>query len=573
MIKFKDLAQALILLIFACLLSSCSVVEDFNDAVDSSSNGLSVNKLFDEKKYAQVIDTADVASLIEANNQDAILQVIESYCYLDQEEEASSLIKRLDDKQEDIQFVITSVNILKKYSCLEALEDIIDVAVGKYDSLYSEMSDIDQYYYNSLLIENEDYQKAIDQYLALLDKLEDEEDKGVVYNNLAWAYSSISDYENTITYSKKSLETDPNDSVTLSNLGNGYYGLEQYEEAKTAYEESLKQDSKNSYAAYGLAKVAEKLELPNEALSNWLIYVALMPQDTDGWSNLYDLYKEQKNIEGRITASTALVGLNTTSSYYTGELLASYYESKQTEALNSALEVYRENTTTFEADRLYAETMYQVDKALGQKLYLSILKTPLWKDDYAMLMSDLYWLDEMPIFEKVFVQAKLKIGELEALKIASDLFYDESDYVSLKPISEGIIALDAKSPYGEERLAECYYDMSQYEQALIHYNKCEAFTENTEYVIQSQAECLIGLKRLKEAKSTIEKVLIKNPERAYAYVLRAQISAIEKQSERAISDLIKAFELSKTLNYVLDDFSEFEGIKNDKRFLPYKDEN
>ncbi|MEF2966764.1 S41 family peptidase [Paenibacillus sp. M1] len=101
------------------------------------------------------------------------------------------------------------------------------------------------------------------------------------FNNIAWAYNELGQYELGLEYIGKSLLILPNTSEEYNNKGNVLYGLDRYEEAMAAYDQALTMDSGVINANYGKGLIYYDQGEYEKALGQFETYLKAEPGDAE----------------------------------------------------------------------------------------------------------------------------------------------------------------------------------------------------------------------------------------------------------------------------------------------------
>lgn len=179
---------------------------------------------------------------------------------------------------------------------------IFNVTNIKKENLKSEADDNN--YKGSILLNKGDgnekeaieyFQLALDnisQYEELLDSSETDssidELKGDVYDNLSMAYYILEDYDLSLEYSEQALELMPDTPSEYVNYGNVLSSFQRNEEALESYDKAIDLNKKALYAYYGKGCIYYDWGEYEKALEMFEHYRKLDSEDMDG--NLYYLY-------------------------------------------------------------------------------------------------------------------------------------------------------------------------------------------------------------------------------------------------------------------------------------------
>ncbi|MGB1039574.1 MAG: tetratricopeptide repeat protein [Flavobacteriales bacterium] len=154
-----------------------------------------------------------------------------------------------------------------------------------------------------------DHKKSIDYYEQFLQK-GDKENLDLVYNDIAWEYESLMDYESALKYLKLALESNPKEDTLLFEIAYFYEELKKHDECIKFYNKFLDEN----------------------------------PYSFNGWYNLGIVYNEQKNFKKAVHAFeyATLIKDDFTSAHFNkgnshfnlgeyGEALECYYKTFELE--------------------------------------------------------------------------------------------------------------------------------------------------------------------------------------------------------------------------------------------------
>ncbi len=541
------------LVLISLILTACTTIRT------SQAN---IEYLYEANKYEEIIASADEEALIKSQDYESLYLLASSYHLTGAHEDANELISKVIELKDEMKYRILKHNILESLDLHEEQEVLIASTLADYEDRYESLGFDDKSNYCYWLILNNENDEAIAKYENLLEDLPLNFMKDAVYNNLAWACLNTYDYEKAKEYSLKSLELQPDDSITLTNLGNSYYGLEEYSEAKVTYEKALKSNPNNSYAVYGLANTLDVLDDSN-AIKYWKYYVELQPYDFDGWYNIYAYYSESNETEKEINALEKIVQLQPSYTYYIKELLALYYEMGEYGKINEALNSFKGSNNHFQYDLLVADYTYEtVSVDDGYDLYVQILdeyEVEYW-DLYAIIES-LYYNDEKKHFDNFINEIEKRQGISIRLDLESEFYYEYGEYGKLIDVAERMIEEDDTNSYAFELLADGFYFNGEYENAYLNYTNALNYGESSFYLNLSLADCAIYMRNLIEADSILKELQNENSDSAIVYVHKARIHMLEGNHESAIEMIKKTLSISPYMDYVLDEYTELEPIK------------
>lgn len=500
----------------------------------------------------------NIEHLFEEESYEFLMGIALSYKD-DLDYEASMLLtKRLLEVYDDQRL---KINLYDCYTYLGDYEEekkaLLEENIELYEAVYDGLSFSEKSNYNYNLILSGDNQKAIDNYLVLVEETEDENRLESLYNNISWAYVNIGDYENAIIYSKKSLEIEI-DSTTLTNLGNSYYGLGQYQDAADTFEQAHELNPNNTYAIYGLANTYGRLDEDEKSLEFWILYTEVQPNDMDGWSTLFRRYKED-NIEEAIKVLETILTLSDDSQYYWRELYKLYDLQGQTELRDNLLLEYRTVHGDYAADLLYAQEIFKVDGQEGFVLYTALIEKhqpSIW--DFSNLYMDFYYQED-PMLEKLIVLLDQAYGKEERLKMIFEYADDYYELELIVEIGEELVSIDKADAYVYSSIAYAYKDLGDNEKAIESY-ALSLELEMNEYIASSLVELYIDMAYLDEAKQ----LLAQSKENAVSYfymdLQQARLYMLEGLEEEAMISIRSAFDLSTSTRYYLGDYKEFETL-------------
>lgn len=114
-------------------------------------------------------------------------------------------------------------------------------------------------YYQSQGVE-QDYHKAIEWYTKAA-----ENNFTPAFNQLAWTYHMLSDYEKALHWAEKAVNASPNDPMVIDTLATVYEGLGRYDEALGKFEECLRLYEEKGNEE-GKKRTAEKIQALKEKM-------------------------------------------------------------------------------------------------------------------------------------------------------------------------------------------------------------------------------------------------------------------------------------------------------------------
>ena len=141
--------------------------------------------------------------------------------------------------------------------------------------------------------------------------LEQSPASGRAYNNLAFAYSAMGEYERAIPLYKRSLELMPDYAQAYNNLGAAYGTQERYGEALALIREAIKTDPLNPGRYYNnLANVYLSLGDSRKALVLYRKALQVNPYDREAAANLSALYLRQARYDDAIKLNERMLEMD-----------------------------------------------------------------------------------------------------------------------------------------------------------------------------------------------------------------------------------------------------------------------
>ncbi|MCK8058380.1 MULTISPECIES: tetratricopeptide repeat protein [unclassified Fusibacter] len=559
----------LLTLVISCamLLTGCvSIIKGLADYIDPEN-------LYDEGNYEGVIAMIDVDEEIAHDNYVDILLLIKSHMVLDNPERALEIVDQYVQQHTQFKIERIKVEIYKNMFEEALMEEAAKAILKKFETRFDDFDLMDKMNYGYLLIAVDRNDEAIELYLTLLEGDIDDENLDVIYNNLAWSYANISDFESAINYSELSLGIVPNDTISLTNLGNAYMGLDQYEKAKEIYLQAIQSDNDNNYAYYGLGIVNENLENSDKALEAWLEHTRILDADIDGWYGIYRNCEDAGRRELLKDSLEKIVELNPSSYYYSIELMEIYEDEKDLGRLSNVVLNYYHSTSEYQRDILLADfDLTRGREEEGLKKYKEILENyDLDYYDYYDIFYELIWQEQENLIPVIVEAVDNKLGILVRLELEIELYYEYDDFDKVYEAAVKLVSLDNESVIGHEYLGDVYLERSEYDKALSEYQTAQGIFGSYEYADVSIINCLIHLSELNEAKTLLDDMLKQTQPPAMAYVHRARIAMRESDETLAVEMLTSTFETYSYMTYVLDQFEEFEAIRDHERLVGFID--
>ncbi len=141
------------------------------------------------------------------------------------------------------------------------------------------------------------YESAIIYYQQAIDRLSDDRDRAVVWNDLGDTYTRIRRWNDAIDAYQQSIDLDANYALPWFNLGNVYTGTGRYDEAMQAYRRSIKLDDTHAWSYHNYGLVRQHLGANEPAIE---LYQQAIEHHTGdqykavSWNSLGDIYRIQE---------------------------------------------------------------------------------------------------------------------------------------------------------------------------------------------------------------------------------------------------------------------------------------
>ncbi len=550
-----------LLVLLSISLSGCGLEALISDGIVS---------LYDNQRYQELIDSIDSEKLINSDDHDSMWRLSSSYYHVGLHEEALKYVNKALLIEDIMRYRILKYNILESLDYYDEQMELVADTLGGYSEDYESLSIDEKVNYCYFLILDYKNEEAIEKYEAILDEVSEIELKDTIFNNIAWASLNIRDYDKAKDYSLKSLEINPNDSITLTNLGNSYYGLSEYESAREIYIEAIENNPNNSFAVYGMANTLEELE--DEAyIDYWKNYNVLQPFDFEGLQALYNYYVEISDDENSLIMLEKIVELKPGYDYYVKELMSRYSDLESHKNINNLLDNYKKVNGEYSLDVLLADYKFErFSKDEGLALYVELLnkyEIDFW--DLYYIGENIYFMDDQIdgniYFSKFVDEVNKKSNSLKGTEIEAEIYLEYGDYEGLLESARKLVKVNPSNYYGYELLADSYYELGDYNKAYENYKKAGTLTEDNFYLDISLIDSAIYINKIDEAEKLIEKIIIEHDDKPIVHVNKARIFSLRGQDEKAIESLVKAFDKSDYMDYVLDTYEELAKYKDEKR--------
>lgn len=534
-----------------------------------------VEELFEEKKYEEITSRFSLVLMLEHEKYDDVYMLAYSYYSLEKYEDALSTIDTIIDKKDD--FIVRKLKYDTLYDMGEydKAEEFLNEILNGYEETFDTIDMESKMEYCYFLVSASRNHKAIQKYKTLISEDTDPYYLDLIYNNMAWAYINIDDYENAVIYCKKSLEISPDDSITLLNLARSYQKLDNIEEAEQAYRDAYSSDHDRITALYELGTLLQNKDEKDidELIQLWEAYTTLDPTNENGWINLYEIYIEASMEEKSIVTLKKIVDMVPDYSDYVQLLLKYYDENGDTTSYDNLLVQYRLETSSTEVDNLIALYTYKYKShEEGLKLMADILeenKEYMWSS-YNLIET--MYLDNDESFDDIINLVDEKYGSDTRMDIEEELYYDYDDSKGLKELAYRMIEKNGESSYAYEILGDISYYDDQYKDAYDSYTKALTLGESMEYVQMNLLDCEISLKLIDDAIGRLSKISEQN-DSPILNVHKARIEYLSGNENQAIDDLILAIKESGSILYILDDYEEIKAIKDNDRVLEVIEED
>lgn len=526
-----------------------------------------VDELFEEKKYEDIITKFSLDLMLENEKYDDVYMLAYSYYSLEKYEDALGTVETIIDKKDDFTVRKLKYDILYGMGEYDKADEFLDEILIRYEDKFDTIDMDSKMEYCYFLVSASKNHKAIKKYKTLISEDTDPYYLDLIYNNMAWAYINIDDYENAVLYSKKSLEISPDDSITLLNLARSYQNLDKIEEAEQAYRDAYSADHERITALYELGTLLHNKEEKDidDLIQLWEAYTILDPSNENGWINLYEIYNEASMEEKSIDTLKKIVDMVPNYSYYVQLLLKYYDENGDETSYDNLLVQYRLETSSAEVDNLVALYTYKYkSREEGLKLMEDILddnKEYMWSS-YGLIET--MYLDGDESFNDIINLVDDKYESDTRMDIEEELYYDYDDTKRLKELAYKMIEKNGESSYVYEILGDISYYENQYNDAYDLYSKAFELGESMEYVQMNLLDCEINLKMVDDARNRFAKISEQN-DSPILNVHKARIEVLSGNMNQGIDDLISAIKESGSILYILDDYEEIKAIKDNDR--------
>lgn len=546
------------LIIFLFLLFS-AIVGGILDANKSGPLADHLYSLYHDQYYDLVIQQANMEELFQAQDYDSLEILAKSYYNVGQYDTSLSLIRRILSFSDTMNNRILLYNNLEYFNETEEQKALIAESLEIHRSGYDDMDLDDQVNFCYWLILNGNNEEAIEKYTDLTTKSMSSDRQETIYNNLAWAYNNIQDFEHAVEFSKMSLKY-REDSITLTNLANAYYGLGNYEEALETFQSSYAMDKNNSYSLYGYALSLEALQRSDEAIQAWEDYTELRPYDLDGWQSLYFLIYETDDEKTREVLKE-MVALEPTNGYYMSELLVRLDRSGQDELLKDYLALYKDHNDDDSYSLMYADYLIQVNPEAGLAAYEDyILSTQadIWSTYY--FFDTVYWQGDEQLLNTFEAFLDKTYGYEERLAFEFDYFIDNYENDMILQVGQLLLAKDDSDLYVREEVGLAALELGKYDLTIDYLETSITSGTPAIYVLNAYIDALISLDRLDQAKTYIQKALNEEEANSTLYLHLARVHMKEGNEEEAKANLKLYVANYEYAQYMITSYEEFNDI-------------
>lgn len=518
-----------------------------------------LNELYTISDYETIVNEANTERLFEEQDYDSLSIVAESY-YLTHDYRASmALLERLLPLND----TVSTRNLLyRTYNHFDMDEEVqeliaesIEIYCPKYDSLYN----YEKIMICAWLIINEDFEEAINMYKLLLKDPITNDMRSNIYNNLAWAYIKVGDYDNGVQFSKKSLEFEI-DNITLCNLGNAYYALGKYEKALETFEKSYNIDNKYTPTLSGYASSLEALGKYEEAIRFLEEYLTIKQSNIDAWKRLYNLICEDDD-QKSMDILKRIVEMDPTSSYYMSALLVLLDNSGRQAELSEYLTFYKNNNDDSSYTQMYGDYLIQVNPKAGVDIYKNyILSTAsdIWST-YS-IYDAVYRTMDTDILESFEAFLDETYGYEERLVLEFAYFIDNYENEKIVEIGKELLMTDDANMYITEKVGLAYWELGDYENTVTYLEKSIAVETPTNYELNCYIDALITMDHLNEAKTYIQNAMQDAESNSTLYLQQARIRIREGNIKLAKSNLKSYLAANDDAQYVIYTYDEFSDI-------------
>ncbi|MDD3013350.1 MAG: tetratricopeptide repeat protein [Candidatus Gastranaerophilales bacterium] len=306
-----------------------------------------------------------------------------------------------------------------------------------------------------IFVKQENYLKAIDEYLAIL---EHDNKNYKVYKNLANAYIQLDNPEAAADAYEKAYEIYPEDTDILKELADIYIEIEASEKAFNLLEKIISMEPNNLSMRVNLAKSCISKEMDSRALDELNLVLGKDPKNVEAIGVLVDYYIIKKDNEKALE--------------YTKEIKK--YIPKSPFGYKKAGEIYEVLGDSFASHYnfgVYHELKGEKQLAIDEFTW-ALEKSPDNMDILIKIAALYEDISEDYIAAEYYQKAyRVDNTNIAALKKMNDIFWRKKDYKQVIDICNEILKANGKDKDTLLKLAESYDQSKNYDLAIQNYKE------------------------------------------------------------------------------------------------------
>lgn len=308
-----------------------------------------------------------------------------------------------------------------------------------------------------------------------------------------------------LEYLIKSRDMDPKVALTWSDMGDAYKLNQDLGNAMTCYESAVEKDKNNLKALMNMAEMwaaSKQMELAIKKLEDAM---KLSPDYAPAYKSLYELYiraRKFDKVTPLLDKYVSLVGTDVDARVRLVKFLC-FQAKDYGRAITEGIKVLTTNPQQYTLHRWLAWSYYEKENFQesydqSKKLFESAEKDPSRK----LFPSD----------REYYAKATYKIGKLDEAAIAYEaVLVDEPN--------------KAHDYYGN--LAKSYYDIKNYEKAIMYFEKKGAVKPLNIADLYYRGLCYFYSNKYVEADSSFSKVLSANPNYPQGWWMKVRVAKIQ----------------------------------------------
>ena len=380
--------------------------------------------------------------------------------------------------------------------------------------------------------DDSDYEKAIEvlqKYIAFEDKKE-----GLIdgLQLIAESYEELEDYTNAVHFYDEVIKLDPTNDFYFSRKGYCLKQDQKYSEAEEAFRKAVDLNPKNIRAYMNFGNVLNDQEKYTEAIEVYNEGIKKNPSQPKNTISLFWLHQNKGHI---------------------------YFDLNRWE---EAIESY---LTALEYDRNSGYTYYNlgisyynIDNYNNSYNNFEIVheKDPDSKDSYSYYLKGecKRMLDEN---EQAIVEYDLSIKQNNEEHTLHCNKMKGVCYLELKDFSNAVDSFNKglKDKWSYQNLGKAYFGLSNYEAAMVNFNKVIEIDANYKWGYQEKGKTLFLLKKYQEAEDCFSKVIEIDPNYKWAYHEKGKVFLKLNDHASALKTFEKVIEIDPKYKMVFYDLA------------------